>query len=286
MGPSSPELPEVERARALIEGRALGRQIVHVDDRDTYVCRPHAPGEIAVALDGAQFTAAHRQGKSMWLETDVGPVLGLHLGMAGHILLDGHRAEGDRWFDPRPPPAVAVDAVSRPGPDSPSSPGSATRAWERFTIEFADGGTLVLFDKRRLSRAVLNPNLDRLGPDAAEVSREEFRERIGRGDTPLKARLLDQSAIAGVGNLLADETLWQARLDPQRHTSSLSVEELDHLRRVLRTAIRSAIGHGGVHTGEVIPARRRGGLCPRCGTELQRGTVGGRTTYWCPAEQL
>jgi formamidopyrimidine-DNA glycosylase len=219
----------------------------------------------------------------MWLETDLGPVLGLHLGMAGHILIDGHRAEGDRWFDPNPPPVVQAGDPSPPATNPSSAP---ARAWERFTIEFADGGSLVLFDKRRLSRAVLNPNLDRLGPDAAEINREEFRERIGRGDAPLKARLLEQSAIAGVGNLLADETLWQARIDPRRRTSSLSVEELDRLRRVLRTATRSAIRHGGVHTGELIPARRRGGLCPRCSTELQRGTVGGRTTYWCPAEQL
>src|SRR4051794_39340004 len=76
-----PELPEVEAARSLIEERALGREIVAVDDHDTYVCRPHAPGEIRDALVGAEFTSAHRQGKTMWVATDRGPVLGLHLGM-------------------------------------------------------------------------------------------------------------------------------------------------------------------------------------------------------------
>src|SRR5919206_2455705 len=85
-----PELPEVERARALIEQRALGRRIVEVDDADTYVCRPHQPGEIASALTGRELTAANRRGKSMWVETDggEGPTLGLHLGMAGQILVD------------------------------------------------------------------------------------------------------------------------------------------------------------------------------------------------------
>ena len=83
-----PELPEAERARQQIE-RALGREIVAVDDRDTYVCRPHAPGEIAAALTGRRLTRAHRRGKFLWVETDDdGPDLGLHLGMAGRIAVD------------------------------------------------------------------------------------------------------------------------------------------------------------------------------------------------------
>ena len=85
-----PELPEVERARALIEAQALGRRIAEVDDTDTWVCRPHAPGEIAGALAGRTLTAALRRGKSMWCETDggEGPDLGIHLGMAGRIVVD------------------------------------------------------------------------------------------------------------------------------------------------------------------------------------------------------
>jgi len=258
-----PELPEVERARALIAERALGRRIVGVDDSDTYVCRPHAPGEIATALVGQTLTEAHRIGKSMWVETDGGPVLGLHLGMAGRILVDG-AAEGD----PATEPANGAPPV-----------------WDRFTLDFEDGGKLILRDKRRLGRAVLDPDLSSLGPDAAEVTRDDFRARVGAGAVPLKARIMDQSVIAGVGNLLADEALWRARLSPLRAAGELSDEELDLLRREIRAATRSAISRGGVHTGEVIPARRRGGVCPRCGTEMSRATVGGRTTYWCPAEQ-
>jgi formamidopyrimidine-DNA glycosylase len=129
---------------------------------------------------------------------------------------------------------------------------------------------------------VLEPDFSHVGPDAAEVGRETFRARIGRGTAPLKARLLDQQAIAGVGNLLADETLWRARFSPLRPAGSLDPAELDRLRRELRAATRSAIRHGGVHTGELIPHRRRDGFCPRCGTGMARATVGGRTTYWCP----
>jgi formamidopyrimidine-DNA glycosylase len=245
-----PELPEAERARQQIE-RALGREIVAVDDRDTYVSRPHAPGEIAAALTGRKLTAAHRRGKFLWAETDGdGPDLGLHLGMAGRIVVD-----------------------------EPAGPNN----WDRFVLEFADGGRLR--DKRRLGRAVIEPDFTHVGPDAAEVSRDVFRERIGRGSMPLKARLLDQRSIAGVGNLLADETLWRARLHPRRAGGELSEEELDHLRRVLRGATRDAIRKGGVHTGDFISHRKRGAPCPRCGTTVERATIGGRTTFWCPSCQ-
>jgi formamidopyrimidine-DNA glycosylase len=246
-----PELPEAERARQAME-RAVGREIAAVDDLDSYVCRPHPPGEIAAALVGHTLASTHRRGKFLWAETADGPVLGLHLGMAGRIVVD------------EPP---------------------APRNWDRFALEFADGGRLALRDKRRLGRAVIDPDFAHVGPDAATVGRDPFRARIGRGTMPLKARLLDQRSIAGVGNLLADETLWQARLSPRRPAGALSEEELDHLRRVLRAATRRAIRRGGVHTGEFIPHRRREGHCPRCGTGVSRATVGGRTTYWCPSCQ-
>jgi len=245
-----PELPEVEVARQTLES-ALGRRIVDVDDSDTYVSRPHTPGEIANALIGHTLVSAHRRGKFMWLETEDGPALGLHLGMAGRIIVD---------------------------------PEDSSR-WDRFALEFADGGRLVLRDKRRLGRAVLNPNFSHVGPDAAEVGRDDFRRLIGSGHTALKARLLNQGAISGIGNLLADQILWQARISPLRNTSELSVDDLDRLRRELRSAVRSAIRKGGAHTGNFIGARRRDGVCPRDGHRLERGKVGGRTTYWCPVCQ-
>ena len=243
-----PELPEAERARALVESRALGREIVAVDDTDTYVSRPHSPGQIADALVGTLAHGGPPRGKSMWFETsDDGPVLFLHLGMAGRIAIDEEPAP-----DPR---------------------------WDRFTLEFADGGRLALRDRRRLGRAVIDPDLSRLGPDAAEVSAKAFRERIGRSAAPLKARLMDQSAIAGVGNLLADEILWQARQDPRRPASDLDNEELDALRRATRRVIRDSVRLGGAHTGTLNPHRVRGGRCPRCGTEpCATGSAGARPT--------
>jgi formamidopyrimidine-DNA glycosylase len=91
--------------------------------------------------------------------------------------------------------------------------------------------------------------------------------------------------IAGIGNLLADEILWQARIDPRRPASSLSEEELDGLRRAMRAAIRRALRKGGAHTGSINAHREPDGHCPRCGAPLSRGRIGGRTTYWCPEEQ-
>jgi formamidopyrimidine-DNA glycosylase len=102
---------------------------------------------------------------------------------------------------------------------------------------------------------------------------------------PVKARLLDQHAIAGVGNLLADEALWQAAVDPRRPADELDRAEVAVLHRKLRAAIRHAIKRGGVHTGEIIEHRRRGDHCPRCGAPMQRDTVGGRTTWFCSREQ-
>ena len=115
-----PELPEAERARGALE-TVLGRRIARVDDADTYVCRPHPPGEIAAALVGQTLATARRRGKFLWTETTDGPVLGLHLGMSGHIVVDG------------------TDDVS---------------PYDRFAIEFDDGTRLALRDKRRLGRAV------------------------------------------------------------------------------------------------------------------------------------
>jgi formamidopyrimidine-DNA glycosylase len=248
-----PELPEAERARREIE-KVLGREIAAVDDTDGYVCRPHAPGEIEAALVGRTLTAAHRRGKFLWAETgDEGPELGLHLGMAGRIVVDG-----------------------RPAP----------RNWDRFSIEFADGGRMALRDKRRLGRAVLEPDFSHVGPDAGEVSKKVFAERVARGTAPIKARLLDQGPVAGIGNLLADEVLWQARISPKHTAGELTEAEVGTLHKELRRAIRNAIRLGGVHKGEVIPYRKAGAACPRCGGPMERAKVGGRTTYWCPTEQV
>jgi len=267
-----PELPEVESARAVIERSALRRRIVDVDDTDAFVCRPHSAGELRDALVGHRLRAAHRRGKSIWCEvTGDAPVLGIHLGMSGRIHVSRKGADDDEGGDYVGTGSAAARAVK---PE-----------WDRFTLVFADGGSLRLFDKRRLGRVRLDPDIDALGPDAAEVGLAEFRELLARSRVPVKARLLDQHAIAGVGNLLADEALWQAAVDPRRPADALDHDEVTVLHRKLGVAVRHAIKKGGVHTGEVIGHRRRGDHCPRCGAPMQRATVGGRTTWFCSKEQ-
>lgn len=272
-----PELPEVESARAVIERSALNRTIVDVDDRDTYECRPHRPGEIRDALVGRRLSSVHRRGKLMWCETtgagsrSPGPNLALHLGMSGRILVSTGESQ-DEGGD-----YVGTGRAAKSGTRKPE--------WDRFTVEFADGGTLRLFDKRRLGRVYLDPDVDTLGPDAGEIGVRDFREIVGRGRAPVKARLLDQNAIAGIGNLLADEVLWRASVDPRLPVGELTHDQLSNLHRELRTAIRRAIAKGGVHTGDIIAFRKQGAHCPRCDAPMKRSTVGGRTTWFCSAEQ-
>jgi formamidopyrimidine-DNA glycosylase len=271
-----PELPEVEMARNLIADQALQRRIVDVDDSDRYVTRPHASGELRTALAGRSFTAAHRRGKTIWLDTSgtgdaaalIGPELGLHLGMSGRIVItnpDGTVAEG--------------------GDPYRYAAGARAARWNRFTITFADGGSLVLLDPRRLGRVRLNPDIGALGPDATQVTPAEFRSLITKGTVAVKARLLDQSKIAGVGNLLADEILWQARVSPLAPVDSLSAAQVNRLYRALKSVVESAIASGGAHTGDMIASRHPGGTCPRDGAPMAHGTVGGRSTWWCSREQ-
>jgi formamidopyrimidine-DNA glycosylase len=264
-----PELPEVEFARSVIERAALRRVIAEVDDTDAYVCRPHRPGDIRAALLGRRLTAAHRRGKTMWCDTGGGPVLGIHLGMSGKIVIadpDGHEIDGGDYWEGRRK--------------------TGDYRWARFALTFADGGRLLLVDPRRLGRIRLDPSLDALGPDATVISGEAFVHAVTGGIGPVKGRLLDQHLIAGIGNLLADEILWQARVSPARPGDELTAPEVDRLLAATRDAVRSALRDGGVHTLPLIAHRRADGRCPRDGVPMSHGTVAGRSTWWCPAEQI
>lgn len=272
-----PELPEVESARRLLADHALDRRIVAVDDADTYVCRPHRPGEIRAALLGRRLTVAHRRGKTMWCETSgrrggttPGPDLGLHLGMAGRLVVTGGEGDDDAVYGGLP---GRRHKVVKP-------------EWDRFTLRFDDGGSLRLFDTRRLSRVRLDPDVAGLGPDGLEIGVREFRERVGRGTAPVKARLLDQAVVAGVGNLLADQLLWEAYVSPRHRCDELSPDQLTALHKALKHALKLAVQRGGVHTGEFIEYRKAGAHCPRCGATVQHATVGSRSTWWCPSEQV
>lgn len=268
-----PELPEVESARAVIERNGLRRRITDVDDTDSYVCRPHVPGEIRDALLGGELTAATRRGKSMWCAAGSAPgtlTLGIHLGMSGKIVIadaDGTEADGGDYWEGRRQ--------------------QGDYRWARFTITFADGGRLILVDPRRLGRIRLNPPVEQLGPDAQLITPAQFREALAAGAAaPVKARIMDQRRIAGLGNLLADEILWRARIHPARPVGSLTRPEENRLLRACRDAVRTALRDGGVHTLTIIPYRHRGAACPRDHAPMAHGTVGGRTSWWCPAEQL
>ncbi|HET9443398.1 MAG TPA: DNA-formamidopyrimidine glycosylase family protein [Acidimicrobiales bacterium] len=262
-----PELPEVEAYRLLAEVRALGRRVAGVDAPDAWFLKGGIDaGAVAAALADRAFSAARRIGKLLVLETDggAGPSLGLRFGMTGRLVVDG---------------ALGVDRLLY-------SSNRAMPAWDRFTVRFADGGDLRVRDPRRLGGVLLDPEEGRLGVDAAAVTPAGLRAALGASRAPLKARLMDQSRLAGVGNLIADEALWRAGLDPRRPAGSLSAAELRRLHRHLRASVADLIRRGGSHTGDLRPHRGPGGRCPRDGTELRRDTVGGRTTWWCPAHKV
>jgi formamidopyrimidine-DNA glycosylase len=268
-----PELPEVDSARAVIAGLALDRRIVAIEDVDSYVCRPHSARELQRALLDRRLSAVHRRGKLIWCETSDlgagdGPLLGLHLGMGGRLVVtDG------------------AGAVVDGGDSTHGLAGEHKAKWDRFTLQFADGSALRLVDKRRLGRAVLDPDVDALGPDALAVSRTEFQRALGHGRVAVKARLLDQSAIAGIGNLIADEVLWQSRISPRARVGDLSAVQRTTLHKQLKATLARTMKAAGAHAGRIVPERRPGGHCPRCGAPMQHGVVGGRSTWWCEREQ-
>ena len=259
-----PELPEVEAYRALAEA-ALDRPIEAVDAPDAWILKGGIDAAVVTsALTGRSFAAARRRGKLLLLDTSGdGPVLGVRFGMTGRLVVDG-RAGVDRLL---------------------YSSDQGLALWDRFAVRFADGGDLRLHDPRRLGGVFLDPDEDRLGVDVLTVTPAALRAALGRSTAPLKARLMDQAHLAGVGNLLADETLWRAGLDPRRPAGSLTPAEHRRLHTHLRASVADLIARGGSHAGDLMPARARGGTCPRDGTPLARDTVGGRTTFWCPKHQ-
>jgi formamidopyrimidine-DNA glycosylase len=255
-----PELIEVEQYRQLAD-RAVGRTIVGVDATDRWFLKGGAsPAQVVEALVGARWSGTGRRGKL--LTVDLGaerPTLGLRFGMTGRLVLDGEA------------PIAKLEYAS--GRDEP--------AWDRFGVHFDDGGRLRLSDPRRLGGVELDPHVESLGPDAATITVGQLRAALAGSHAPLKARLLDQSRLAGLGNLLVDETLWRARLDPARPAGGLDEAELRRLRRRIVDTVADLSARGGSHTGDLQEHRHRSGRCPRCGAPLARTTVGGRTTYAC-----
>lgn len=257
-----PEILEVETYRRAAD-EVVGRSIVRVHAPDDWFTKGDTtPGLLRSVLPGTRISATRRIGKLLLIDTD-GPVLGLRFGMTGRILVDGE---------------APIEALIYASDDDDP-------AWDRFGVEFREGGALVIRDPRRLGGVELDPDESRLGPDARSLTVARLREALAGSSTPLKARLLDQSRVAGLGNLLVDETLWRAGLAPIRLAGSLADREIARLVRAIRRTLDLLGERGGSHTGDLQPARVRGGSCPRDGVELRREQVGGRTTYWCPVHQ-
>jgi len=261
-----PELPEIEAYRRLAEG-ALGRRVERavIGDR-RFVRGPTSPRHLQAALAGSVFETARRHGKLLVLDLGgpgAGRSLGVRFGMTGRLLLDGH--------------AGVEHLVYSSDRDE--------AAWDRFLVRFEDGGRMVVRDPRLLGGVELDPDESALGPDALVVTAAQLRHALEHSAVPLKARLMDQHRLAGVGNLIADEVLWRASLAPHRRSSSLTPADYRRLHRHLRQTLDDLMARGGSHLGDLMPERVVGGRCPRDGTELVRSTVGGRTSWWCPRHQ-
>ncbi len=258
-----PEILEVEAARAVLADRALDRAIVKVHAPDTwFMKRGTTAAALRHALVGNTFVAARRRGKQIVLDTgDRGARVGVHLGMSGRVIVDEVEA-GD----------PLVYASNRRVPK-----------WHRFGVQFADGGSFMLRDPRRLGAVELDPDESRLGPDAMTLTRAQLEHALAGRTAPIKAVLMDQHRVAGLGNLLVDETLWRAAIAPARRADTLDVAAPATLHASIRTVLRVLGRRGGSHTGDL--PRNLDEPCPKDGSPLRRETVGGRTTYWCPSHQ-
>ena len=242
--------------------RAIGRTIESVAAPDPWFLKGGLDAAaVSATLVGARIEGVDRRGKLLMLLTD-GPVVGLRFGMTGRLMVDGDEPIDELLY-----------STTQRRPE-----------YERFTLGWGDG-SLVMIDPRRLGGVELDPDLGRLGPDAASVSIDELAAALARTGRPLKAAMLDQSLVAGVGNLICDETLWRVGISPQRPANELERAEVVALARRTRSTVSMLDRRGGSHLGDLQYERHRGGVCPRDGAPLERAEVGGRTTYWCPVHQ-
>ena len=272
-----PELPEVESVRRQLEPVLVGRRFERVRIDDPRLVRPYEPAEVAAELEGERVAAMERRGKYLVVRFESGRVLLIHLRMTGSLLSAGGGSLPD---DPHRRAVVRLDDGSD----------VAYRDVRRF-------GTWLLLEPGEaepyLAARVGDEPLDTLFTAA------RLGERLAARRTSLKAALLDQRTLAGMGNIYVDEALWRARLNPLRPAAGLDRNELRRLHR----AIRAALEHGLARQGSTLrdyrlPDGTRGSMqdefrvygrcdepCDRCGTPIARTSVAGRTTWFCPACQ-
>ena len=275
-----PELPEVESVRRQLEPALVGRRFERVSIDDSRLVRPYEPAEVAAELEGERVAAVERRGKYLGVRFESGRVLLIHLRMTGSLL---HAPAGSLQDDPH----------------------------RRAVVRLEDGADVAYRDVRRFGTWLLlepgeaEPYLGaRVGdePLGTLFTAARLGERLAGRRTSLKAALLDQRTVAGIGNIYADEALWRARLHPQRSAAGLDRAELRRLHRGIRAALEHGLarqgstlrdyrlpdGSGGSMQNEFRVYGRRDEPCDRCGTPISRTHVAGRTTWFCstcqPAE--
>ncbi|MFF4584354.1 Fpg/Nei family DNA glycosylase [Streptomyces sp. NPDC001388] len=254
-----PELPDVEGFCRVLESCAQGRVVRRVDVMDTGVLHGVSARRLRDALEGRRFTRPERHGKWLLARTG-GPTLLLHFGMTGQLLC--------------------------------AHPNDPVEAHDRVLFTVSRDRQLRYRDQRKLQGLWLAHDesevtrvLGRLGPDATAVGREDFEAALSSRRGSVKTVLTDQTVLAGLGNLLADEILWRARLSPTSRADGLGEAERRSLYAHMRRTLRSAIPAGRVPPRNSWLTGHRDdpdAVCPRCGSPLRRSRVGGRGTVWCP----
>jgi formamidopyrimidine-DNA glycosylase len=272
-----PELPEVESVRRQLEPALVGRRFERVRIDDARLVRPFEPAEVAAELQDERVETLERRGKYLVVRFESRRVLLIHLRMTGSLL---HAPGGSLQDDPHRRAVVTLDDGSD----------VAYRDVRRF-------GTWLLLEPGE-SEPYLGA---RVGDEPLDASFTAARlgERLAGRRIALKAALLDQRTVAGIGNIYADEALWRARLNPLRAASGLDRPELRRLHRAIRAALEQGLarqgstlrdyrlpdGSGGSMQDEFRVYGRRDEPCDRCGALIARTQVAGRTTWFCPTCQ-
>jgi len=283
-----PELPEVETVRIGLQQLLPGLTVKSVS-HDTDKSFPNAPADVEAFLVGASVTMVRRRAKVLMIDLSSDYSLVIHLKMTGQL--------------------VFVSANTRFGAGHPSDSlvGKLPDKSTRVELTFEGGGKLFFNDQRkfgwmRLMPTAEIPNIDfmkKVGPEPLEASftTEQFAERLlRRKNSNIKAVLLDQTVVAGVGNIYADESLWGAKIHPNTLVKNVSRQQLATLFTELQYVLNLSIQKGGSSNHTYVNAegkkgsymnfarvfRREGQACPRCGTTIEKLRVAGRGTHICP----
>ncbi|MEC7916848.1 MAG: DNA-formamidopyrimidine glycosylase family protein [Actinomycetota bacterium] len=258
-----PELIEVE-TYLKAAGRALGRTVATVSIPNSgYLAGDTHPSDLRSAICGHQLQDIRRIGKLLIFQIGSASI-GMRFGMTGRLVVDGEVSIGELLY----------------------TTNEIQEKHVRCVITFQEEGEITMIDPRSFGKVELQPDETRLGPDAMAISTEELLPVFHDTTASVKALLLDQTRIAGLGNLLCDEITWRSGVDPQRAGHTLEPADVERLASVIRATIEDLSSRGGSHMGDLQQQRHQGGTCPTDGVALTRGTVAGRTTWWCPEHQL